>query len=44
MRRWAQENARDKRPVHRYTLERFGYTEAQLRRDFARYRARFIVE
>jgi len=43
MRRWAEENARDKRPVHRYTLERFGYDEAGLQRNFARYRERFIV-
>ncbi len=43
MRRWAKENARDKRPVHGYTLERFGYDEAGLQRDFARYRERFIV-
>jgi hypothetical protein len=42
MRRWAVENARDKRPVHRYTQERFGLDEAGLRRDFARYRARFL--
>ena len=43
MRRWAEENARDKRPVHRYALERFGYTEEGLRRAFARYCARFIT-
>jgi hypothetical protein len=43
MRRWAVENARDKRPLHRYTLERFGCDEAGLRRDFARYRERFLV-
>ncbi len=43
MLRWARENARDKRPVHRYTLERFGYDEAGLERDFARYRERFVV-
>lgn len=43
MRRWAEENARDKRPVHRYTLERFGYTVEGLGRDFARYRERFIL-
>ena len=42
MRRWARENARDRRPVHRYTLERFGFSEAGIRRDFARYRERFI--
>jgi hypothetical protein len=44
MRRWAVENARDKRPVHRYTQERFGLDEAGLRRDFARYRERFLAE
>jgi hypothetical protein len=42
MRRWAVENARDKRPLHRYTQERFGLDETGLRRDFARYRARFL--
>ena len=42
MRRWAVENARDKRPVHRYTQERFGLDEAGLRRDFARYWERFL--
>jgi hypothetical protein len=43
MRRWAVENAREKRPVHRYTLERFGFDEPQLHRDFARYRERFLA-
>ena len=43
MRRWAVENAREKRPVHRYTLERFGFDEPALRRDFARYRERFLA-
>ena len=43
MLRWAEENARDKRPIHRYTLERFGYTEAGLRQTFARYAERFIA-
>jgi hypothetical protein len=42
MRRWAVENAREKRPVHRYTQERFGLDEPGLRRDFARYRERFF--
>ena len=42
MRQWAVENARDKRPVHRYTLDQFGFTKAGLRRDFARYYERFI--
>jgi hypothetical protein len=43
MRRWATENARETRPLHRYTFERFGIDEEELRRDFARYRERFIV-
>ena len=43
MQEWAALNARDKRPVHRYTLERFGYTEAGLARAFARYKERFGV-
>jgi hypothetical protein len=38
MREWAVENARDRRPLHRYTLEQFGFSEAGLARDFARYR------
>ena len=42
MEQWAQENARDRRPVHRYTLEQFGLAEDQLRRDFADYRTRFV--
>jgi hypothetical protein len=42
MRRWAQENVRDRRPVHRYTLEQFGFTEPELREQFADYRERFI--
>jgi hypothetical protein len=43
MRRWAVENERDRRPVHAYTLEEFGYTQAGLRRDFAAYCARFLA-
>ena len=39
MREWAIENSRDKRPVHRYTLEKFGFSEAGLREQFASYRA-----
>lgn len=39
MREWAVENSRDKRPVHSYTLEKFGFTEEGLRKDFANYRA-----
>ena len=43
MRQWAVENERDRRPVHAYTLEEFGYTEDGLRRDFAAYCARFLA-
>ena len=39
MREWAVENSRDKRPGHSYTLEKFGFTEEGLRRDFANYLA-----
>lgn len=40
---WAVENARDERPVHQYTLEEFGFSEAGLARDFERYRNRFGI-
>jgi hypothetical protein len=43
MRQWAVENERDRRPVHAYTLEEFGYTQEGLRRDFAAYCARFLA-
>jgi hypothetical protein len=42
MREWAVENARDRRPVHRYTLAQFGMSEEALARDFAEYRERFL--
>ncbi|MEE3330211.1 MAG: sulfotransferase [Myxococcota bacterium] len=41
MNRWAAENTRDKRPVHEYSLETYGFTEEQIASDFARYRERF---
>jgi hypothetical protein len=43
MRRWAVENERDRRPVHAYTLEEFGYTPEGLRRAFHAYCERFLV-
>jgi hypothetical protein len=43
MRRWLVDNARDKRAPHRYDLATFGFTREQLERDFAAYRARFIL-
>lgn len=35
------DNARDKRPPHDYRAERFGFTHADIERDFAFYRERF---
>ena len=43
MRDWLEENSRDKRAAHRYTLEEFGYTRALIEERFASYRERFIV-
>ncbi len=37
MRAWSEENARDRRPVHAYTLAEFGFTDESIRRDFAPY-------
>jgi hypothetical protein len=44
MRQWAVENERDRRPVHAYTLEEFGYTQEGLRRAFSAYCERFLDE
>jgi len=43
MRRWLVDNARDKRAPHHYALATYGFTREQLERDFAAYRARFIL-
>jgi len=42
MERWQDFNRRELRPAHEYGLARFGFTEAGLKRQFARYRAAFI--
>jgi hypothetical protein len=42
MAQWQDFNRRELRPAHEYSLEEFGFTEAGLREQFARYRARFI--
>jgi hypothetical protein len=39
---WVAENRRDKRAPHEYTLDKFGLTEEEIRRDFAEYRRRHI--
>lgn len=44
MRAWHAANPQHKHGGHRYTLERFGLTEAAIRERFARYEERFGVE
>jgi hypothetical protein len=41
--KWTKDHSRDKRPLHHYTLEEFGFTKESLQRDFAEYRERFIL-
>ncbi len=41
METWLTRNARDQRPAHDYSLEKFGFSEAQIDREFAAYRERF---
>jgi hypothetical protein len=43
METWLEQNSRDRRPAHEYTLQRFGLAEEQLKRDFASYRERYIL-
>jgi hypothetical protein len=42
MHRFLEENAREKRPPHAYSLQRFGYTAEAVANEFAGYRARFL--
>jgi len=42
MEQWIEANRREDRAPHRYTLQDFGLTEAELQARFANYRARFI--
>jgi hypothetical protein len=44
MEQWQDFNKRELRPSHEYTLEQFGFTEAGLKKRFARYREKFINE
>ena len=39
---WLARNGRDRRAAHDYSIARFGFTDAQLVRDFAAYRARHL--
>ncbi len=43
MTRWREENRREQRAAHEYALEQFGFTEAQIAKDFAEYRERYIL-
>ena len=43
MARWGDDNRRDKRARHDYSLEEFGYTREAIYAAFAAYRARFIT-
>ena len=43
MAQWGDDNRRDKRAAHSYTLEEFGYTREKIAEAFATYRERFIV-
>ena len=40
---WGDDNRRDKRAVHNYTLEEFGYSREGICEAFSTYRDRFIV-
>ena len=42
MARWQDFNKREMRPPHEYTMEQFGFTQAGLKQQFARYRKQFI--
>lgn len=43
MRQWSQDNAREKRAPHEYTLEEFGFTREGLAAEFAEYRERYLL-
>ncbi len=44
MEKHREDNRREARPGHHYTLEQFGYSEAKLKQQFAEYRRRYIEE
>ena len=39
---WLEENAREKRATHKYSIADFGLTEEQIKKDFAAYSAQFL--
>lgn len=40
---YLEANRREKRPMHEYSLDVYGLSDAQIKRDFAEYRARFVL-
>ena len=44
MERWLEDNARDKRAAHVYSLETFGLSRTDVEKDFSAYRRRFGFE
>jgi hypothetical protein len=42
MDQWRQDNPRDARPPHEYTMDEFGFTEQQLADQFKEYRQRYV--
>jgi hypothetical protein len=42
MQTYMNNNPREKRPAHNYTLEQFGFTEAGVKERFKEYRRRYI--
>jgi Sulfotransferase family len=43
MERWRDENRREARPAHEYSLEQFGLSPERIEREFADYRQRYIL-
>lgn len=41
---WREDNRRDKRASHEYSMEQFGYTEEFIKEEFKEYRARYGFE
>ena len=38
---WRQQNPRDKRAIHEYSMEQFGYTDEFIKEEFKEYRERY---
>jgi hypothetical protein len=42
MEQWREDNKREDRPSHEYTLEKFGFSESGLKEQFAAYRKQYL--